>query len=234
MSGYIGDGLPDSGRWTRAPDGNVQTGPSDDAMLESSSTRGRFTTKSSRQLPGFRSMRTWISSKSRLRVRAIYRLSRSRWIQTHKRRWPAQWARPYAAEARRSGSRTARLSGCCFRVIHRLSRCCRGSASLTVQHLAKMRVRPPIDAIGMHGRQDYVNGMRRNHLNAGAGGAAFHQMQRDLEEYPTRENGRLKKDVDDLRHQMQQINQTMMANAGIREPRCRVFRAILHPLQLNQ
>ena len=48
-------------------------------------------------------------------------------------------------------------------------------------------------------------------------GSAFHQMQRDLE-VATRENGRLKKDVDDLRHQMQQINQTMMANAGMGTP----------------
>jgi hypothetical protein len=210
MSGYIGDGLPDSGRWSRAPDGNVQTGPSDDAMLVifykrpvhneiKSATAG---------IPIYEDVDfVKIQAPGEGNLQVVEKPV----DQTHKRRWPAQWA-AYAQGKDQVADGTP--LGLLFPRHPSAIAMLQGLGIMTVQHLAHASA-TAIDAIGMHG-QDYVN-YAQKYLNAGAGGAAFHQMQRDLE-VATRENHRLKKDVDDLRHQMTQVNQTLMANAGMGTP----------------
>jgi hypothetical protein len=210
MSGYIGDGVPDSGRWNMAPDGNVQTGPSDSSMLvifykrpvhnEIKSAQAGFPIYEDQdyvkiQAPG----------ESNLQV-----VDKPAGID-HKRRWPNQW-QAYAAGRDQVADGTP--LGLLFPRHPSAIAMLQGLGIMTVQHLANASA-TAIDAIGMHG-QDYVN-YAQKYLNAGAGGAAFHQMQLELEQQK-RENARLAKLADDMQHQMRQINTAMLANAGVGVP----------------
>ncbi len=210
MAGYIGDGVPDSGRWNMGPDGTVQTGPGDNSMLVIFYKKPVHNEIKSANagIPVYEDVdfvRIQAPGESNLQVvdKPV--------DQTHKRRWPQQWA-AYAQGKDQVADGTP--LGLLFPRHPSAVAMLQGLGIMTVQHLAGASA-TAIDAIGMHGL-DYVN-YAQKYLNAGAGGAAFHQMQRDLEQ-ANRENTRLAKTVDDMQHQMQQMNQMLLANAGVGSP----------------
>jgi hypothetical protein len=213
MSGYVGDGIPNltgTVEMNRQGYGNVQTGPGDDSMLVIFYKRAVHNEIKSATagIPIYEDVDfVKIQAPGEGNLQVVEKPV----DQTHKRRWPAQWA-AYAQGKDQVADGTP--LGLLFPRHPSAIAMLQGLGIMTVQHLAHASA-TAIDAIGMHGI-DYVN-YAQKYLNAGAGGAAFHQMQRDLEQ-SNRENDRLKKDVDDLRHQVQQMNQVLMANSGVGTP----------------
>jgi hypothetical protein len=213
MSGYIGDGIPNLvGTVQMNPQGygNVNTGPGDNSMLvifhkvavhnEAKSAQQGFPIYDDVDF-----VRIQAPGESNLQVvdKPVE--------MSHKQRWPAQW-QAYATGKDQVADGTP--LGLLFPRHPSAIAMLQGLGIMTVQHLANASA-TAIDAIGMHG-QDYVN-YAQKYLNAGSSGAAFHQMQRENEQI-LRENDRLRKSVDDLQHQMQQMNAVLMANAGVGVP----------------
>lgn len=206
---YIGDGVPDSGRFTMDGSGMVQTGPGDSSMLcifykrpvhdaVKSANAGR---------PIYEDQDYVRIQNPGERTQVVDRPTQD----NDKRRWPAQWhayasgkdqiaeGTPLGLLFPRHPSAIAMLQGIGFMTVEQL-----GAASASA-----------IDAIGMHG-QDYVN-YAQQYIKGATGGAAFHKMQVELEE-SKRQNDRLQKQIAQLTEQMQSVNAMMLANAGMGVP----------------
>ena len=209
MTGYIGDGVPDSGRFEMRPDGSIQTGPGDASMLCIFYKRAVHNEIKSAQagMPVYEDQDYVRIQQPGETTQVVDRPAQN----GDKRRWPAQW-QAYAAGKDQVAEGTP--LGLLFPRHPSAVAMLQALGIMTVQHLAAANA-TAIAAIGMHG-QDYVN-YAQKYLNAGAGGAAFHQMQRELEQ-SQRDNTRLEKLVNDLQHQVQQMNQVMMAQAGVGTP----------------
>lgn len=211
MSGYIGDGIANltgtvemqGNGW-----GTVRTGPSDASMLCIFYKRAVHNeVKSAQGIPIYEDVDYVRIQQPGETTKVVDRPAQ----QGDKQRWPAQW-QAYAAGKDQVAEGTP--LGLLFPKHPSAVAMLQAIGIMTVQHLASASA-TAIAAIGMHG-QDYVN-YAQKYLNAGAGGAAFHQMQHELEQ-TKRQNDRLAKQVDDLQHQMQQFNQAMLAQAGVGVP----------------
>ena len=207
MSGYIGDGVPDSGRYTIGQDGSVQTGPGDASMLCIFYKRAVHNVVRSIERPIYEDQDFVRIQNPGERNQVVDRPVQD----SDKRRWPAQWhayasgkdqvadGTPLGLLFPRHPSAIAMLQGIGFMTVEQLA-----AASATA-----------IDAIGMHG-QDYCN-YAQQYLKAATGGAAFHKMTMELEE-SKRQNDRLQKQIAQLTEQMQSVNSMMLANAGMGVP----------------
>jgi hypothetical protein len=210
MSGYIGDGVPDSGQYRMRPDGSVQTTPGDASMLcifykravhnpIKSASAGRPIYEDQDyvmiQQPGEGNLQKVDRPASDLDMK----------------RWPAQW-QAYAAGKDQVAEGTP--LGLLFPRHPAAIAMLQAVGIMTVEHLAAASS-TAIAAIGLHG-QDYVN-YAQKYIHGASNGAAFHQMQFELEQMK-RDNARLAKQNDDMAHQMQQINSQLLANAGVGMP----------------
>lgn len=209
MSGYIGDGVPDSGRFEMRPDGSVQTGPSDSSMLCIFYKRAVHNAVKSAQAgrPMYEDMDYVRIQQPGETTQVVDRPAQ----QADKQRWPHQW-QAYAAGKDQVAEGTP--LGLLFPRHPSAVAMLQAIGIMTVEHLANASA-TAIAAIGMHG-QDYVN-YAQKYIHGASSGAAFHQMQMELEN-TKRQNERLAKQVDDLTHQMQQYNAMMLANAGAGVP----------------
>jgi hypothetical protein len=209
MSGYIGDGVPDSGRFEMRQDGSIQTGPGDASMLCIFYKRAVHNEirSAAAGIPFYEDVDYVRIQQPGETTQVVDRPAQI----NDKRRWPAQW-QAYAAGKDQIAEGTP--LGLLFPRHPAQVAMLQAIGIMTVQHLAQASA-TAIAAIGMHG-QDYVN-YAQKYLNAGTGGAAFHQMQMENEQMK-RENARLAKVVDDLQHQMAQFNAAMLAQAGVGVP----------------
>ncbi len=210
MTGYIGDGVPDSGRFQMRPDGTVQTGPSDASMLCIFYKRAVHNPIKSAQQgrPIYEDMDyVMIQQPGESNLQKVDRPVKAEDTQ----RWPAQWA-AYASGKDQVADGTP--LGLLFPRHPSAIAMLQGLGIMTVEHLANASA-TAIAAIGMSG-QDYVN-YAQKYIKGGTNGAAFHQMQMENEQMK-RDNARLQKSVDDLQHQMHQINAGLLAQAGVGVP----------------
>jgi hypothetical protein len=210
MSGYIGDGVPDSGQYRMRPDGTVQTGPTDASMLCIFYKRAVHNPMRSAQegRPIYVDEDfVIIQQPGEANLQKVDRPVKQEDIQ----RWPAQW-QAYAAGKDQVAEGTP--LGLLFPRHPSAIAMLQALGIVTVEHLANASA-TAISAIGMHG-QDYVN-YAQKYINGAGKGAAFHQMQMEMEQ-TKRDNNRLQKQVDDLTHQMQQINAGLLAQAGVGVP----------------
>ena len=209
MSGYIGDGVPDSGRFEMAPDGSIRTGPGDASMLCIFYKRAvHNAVKSAHEgRPIYEDLDYVRIQQPGETTQVVDRPAQ----QGDKQRWPAQW-QAYAAGKDQVAEGTP--LGLLFPRHPSAVAMLQALGIMTVEHLAAASA-TAIAAIGMHG-QDYVN-YAQKYIHGASSGAAFHQMQLELEQ-TKRQNDRLQKSVDDLTHQMQQMNSVFMANAGSGTP----------------
>ncbi len=206
MSGYIGDGVPDSGQYRMRPDGTVQTGPSDASMLCIFYKRAIHNPLKSAQQgrPIYEDQDfVTIQQPGESNLQKVDRPVKPEDTQ----RWPTQWqayvqGRDQVAEGTPLGLLFPRHPSAIAML--------QALGIMTVEHLASASA-TAIAAIGMHG-QDYVN-YAQKYIKSAGGGAAFHQMQLELEQ-AKRDNNRLQKTVDDLTHQMQQFNAMMLAQGN--------------------
>lgn len=209
MSGYIGDGISDSGQYRMAPDGSVQTGPGDASMLCIFYRRPIHNALKSAQegRPIYEDVDYTRIQQPGETSQIVDRPTKD----DDKRRWPAQW-QAFASGKDQVADGTP--LGLLFPRHPAQVAMLQALGIMTVEHLANASA-TAIGAIGMHG-QDYVNYAQK--FIAGASkGAAFHQMQLELEQ-TKRQNDRLQKSVDDLTHQMQQMNAAFLANSGAGVP----------------
>lgn len=206
MTGYVGDGVPDSGRFEMRPDGSVQTGPSDQSMLCIFYKRAVHNEIKSAHAgtPIYEDMDYVRIQQPGETTQVVDRPAQI----GDKRRWPQQW-QAYAAGKDQVADGTP--LGLLFPRHPSAVAMLQAIGIMTVQHLANASA-TAIAAIGMNG-QDYVN-YAQKYLNVGAGGAAFHQMQRELEQ-SKRENDRLAKMVNDMQGQMHTLNQAILHQAGV-------------------
>jgi hypothetical protein len=209
MSGYIGDGVPERGQFSMRPDGSVQTGPSDASMLCIFYKRAVHN-----PIKSAASGREIYEDHDYVRIQQPGETTQvvDRPAQDNdRRRWPAQW-QAYAAGKDQVAEGTP--LGLLFPRHPSATAMLQAIGIMTVEHLAGASS-TAIAAIGMHG-QDYVN-YAQKYINGATNGAAFHQMQFELEQ-AKRDNTRLSKQVDDLTHQIAQIHQGMLAQAGVGVP----------------
>lgn len=206
MTGYIGDGVPDSGRFTMDPSGMVRTSAADANMLCIFYKRAVHNEIKSAQagMPIYEDM-DYVRIQQPGEVNQVVDRPAQH---TDKQRWPAQW-QAYAAGKDQVAEGTP--LGLLFPRHPSAVAMLQALGIMTVQHLANASA-TAIQAIGMHG-QEYVN-YAQKYLNAGAGGAAFHQMQKEVES-TKRDNERLAKMVDDLQHQVQSMNAAILDQAGV-------------------
>lgn len=211
MTGYIGDGVPDSGQYRMdSRTGQVLTGPSDSSVLCIFYKRAVHNPIRSAQegRPIYVDEDfVIIQQPGEGNLQKVDRPVKPE--DTH--RWPVQWqaymqGRDQVAEGTPLGLLFPRHPSAIAML--------QAIGIMTVEHLANASS-TAIAAIGMHG-QDYVN-YAQKYINSAGNGAAFHQMNLELEQ-SRRDNARLQKQVDDLQHQMQQINSTMLAQAGVGVP----------------
>lgn len=199
---YIGDGLPDSGRYEMV-NGQVHTGPGDASMHVIFYKRPVHNAINSgaagRPVYDDRDFVKIQHPGERLNIveREVTELD--------KRRWPAQWqayasgknqvaqGTPLGLLFPRHPATVANLNAIGFLTVEQLS-----NASATA-----------IESIGMHG-QDYVN-YAQKYLKAATGGIAFHQMQAEVEEQK-KINKRLQKQLDEMTNQMQAMSAAFTAN----------------------
>jgi hypothetical protein len=209
MSGYIGDGVPDSGRFEMRPDGSVQTGPSDASMLCIFYKRAvHNAVKSAHEgRPIYEDLDYVRIQQPGETTQVVDRPAQN----GDKQRWPAQW-QAYAAGKDQVAEGTP--LGLLFPRHPSAVAMLQALGIMTVEHLANASA-TAIAAIGMHG-QDYAN-YAQKYIHGATSGAAFHQMQMENEQMK-RENIRLAKVVDDLQHQMAQFNAAMLAQAGVGVP----------------
>lgn len=206
MAGYIGDGLPDSGRFTMASDGTVLTGPGDASMLTIFYKRAVHNAIKSAQ-----EGRPIYEDMDYVRIQQPGETSQvvDRPVQqSDMRRWPAQW-QAYAAGKDQVAEGTP--LGLLFPRHPAAIAMLQALGFMTVEHLANASA-TAIASIGMNG-QDYVN-YAQQYIKGATNGAAFHQMQMELEQ-TKRDKDRMAKQLDDMQHQMQQMNAALMANAGV-------------------
>ena len=205
MSGYIGDGVPDSGRFQMRPDGSVQTGPGDASMLCIFYKRAVHNEIKSAQAgrPIYEDMDYVRIQQPGETSQVVDRPTQN----ADKQRWPVQW-QAYAAGKDQVAEGTP--LGLLFPRHPSAIAMLQALGIMTVEHLANASA-TAIASIGMHG-QDYAN-YAQKYIAGATSGAAFHQMQHELEQ-TKRQNDRLTKQVDDLQHQMKQMNAMMMANMG--------------------
>ena len=205
MSGYIGDGVPDGGRFEMRPDGSVQTGPGDSSMLCIFYKRAVHNAiKSANEgRPIYEDMDYVRIQQPGETTQVVDRPAG----QSDKQRWPAQW-QAYAAGKDQVAEGTP--LGLLFPRHPSAFAMLQALGIMTVEHLANASA-TAIAAIGMHG-QDYVN-YAQKYINGATSGAAFHQMQLELE-HAKRDNVRLEKTVDDLQRQMHSLNSAFLAQAG--------------------
>lgn len=206
MSGYIGDGVPDSGRYNMAQDGSVQTGPGDASMLCIFYKRAVHNAIKSAHAgrPIYEDVDFVKIQHPGERLNIVEREAND----SDKRRWPAQW-NAFAAGKDQVAEGTP--LGLLFPRHPSSIAMLQGLGLMTVEHLANASS-TAIEAIGMHG-QDYVN-YAQKYIKGAAGGAAFHQMQMDVEDQK-RQNSRLLKHVEDLTSQLSAMNSALLAQAGI-------------------
>ncbi len=207
MSGYIGDGVPDSGRFQMRPDGTVQTGPSDASMLCIFYKRAVHNPLKSAQAgrPMYEDADyVMIQQPGEANLQKVDRPVKQEDIM----RWPAQW-QAYAQGKDQVAEGTP--LGLLFPRHPSAIAMLQAMGIMTVEHLANASA-TAIAAIGMHG-QDYVN-YAQKYIHGATNGAAFHQMQLELEQ-TKRDNARMHKQVDDMQHQMQQMNAALMSQAGV-------------------
>lgn len=207
MTGYIGDGVPDSGRYQMRPDGTVQTGPADASML--CIFYKRAVHNAIRSAHEGRPIYVdedyvLIQQPGEANLQKVDRPVKPEDTQ----RWPAQWqayvaGRDQVAEGTPLGLLFPRHPSA-IAMLQALN-------IMTVEHLANASA-TAISAIGMHG-QDYVN-YAQKYISGASSGAKFHEMQMELE-HTKRDNARLEKMVTDLQMQMQQINAGLLAQAGM-------------------
>lgn len=213
MSGYIGDGGIANLTGTVEMQGNgwgmVRTGPGDDQMLCIFYKRAVHNAIKSAQ-----EGRPIYEDLDYVRIQAPGETTQvvdRPTQQTDKQRWPAQW-QAYAAGKDQVAEGTP--LGLLFPRHPSAVAMLQAIGIMTVEHLANASA-TAIGAIGMHG-QDYVN-YAQKYINGATSGAAFHQMQFELEQ-AKRENARLSKLTDDLQHQMHSINSALLAQAGAGVP----------------
>jgi hypothetical protein len=206
MSGYVGDGVPDSGRFQMAPDGSVLTGNSDASMLCIFYKRAVHNAVKSAQegRPIYEDMDYVRIQQPGETTQVVDRPTQ----QNDMRRWPQQW-QAYAAGKDQVAEGTP--LGLLFPRHPSAIAMLQAIGIMTVEHLANASA-TAIGAIGMHG-QDYVN-YAQKYINGASSGAAFHQMQLELEQ-TKRDNNRLSKLVDDMQHQVQTLNQAVLSQAGV-------------------
>lgn len=210
MSGYIGDGVPDGGQFRMARDGSVLTGPADTSMLCIFYKRAVHNPTRSAQegRPIYVDEDfVMIQQPGEANLQKVDRPVKPEDTQ----RWPAQWA---AYVAGRDQVAEGTPLGLLFPRHPSAIAMLQAIGIMTVEHLANASA-TAIAAIGMAG-QDYVN-YAQKYIRGASHGASFHQMQMELEQ-THRDNRRLQKQVDDLVHQMQQINQGLLAQAGVGVP----------------
>ena len=210
MSGYIGDGVPDSGQFRMRPDGMVQTGPSDSSMLcifYKRAVHNPIRSAAEGRPIYVDEDFVIIQQPGEANLQKVDRPVKPEDIQ----RWPVQW-QAYAAGKDQVAEGTP--LGLLFPRHPSAIAMLQAIGIMTVEHLANASA-TAIAAIGMHG-QDYVN-YAQKYINGAGKGAAFHQMQMELEQ-TKRDNHRLQKQVDDMQHQMQQINAGLLAQAGVGMP----------------
>jgi hypothetical protein len=209
MSGYIGDGIPDSGRFELASDGSVRTGPGDASMLCIFYKRAVHNA-----IKSAGAGRPIYEDEDYVRIQqpgdttqVVDRPAQD----SDKRRWPAQW-QAYAAGKDQVAEGTP--LGLLFPRHPSAVAMLQAIGIMTVEHLANANA-TAISAIGMHG-QDYVS-YAQKYIHGATSGAKFHQMQLELE-HMTRDKNRLEKTVEDLQRQIQQINSALLAQAGVGVP----------------
>ena len=207
MSGYIGDGVPDSGRYNYDPKtGQVLTGPSDSSMLCIFYKRPIHNEVLSAQhgRPMYVDMDYVRIQQPGETSQVVDRPTK----EDDKRRWPAQW-NAYAAGKDQVAEGTP--LGLLFPRHPAAIANLQALGIMTVEHLANASA-TAIAAIGMNG-QDYVN-YAQKYINGASRGAQFHQMQHELEQEKRRAD-RLQHQVSELVTQVQQLNGMLMANAGV-------------------
>lgn len=204
MNGYIGDGIPDSGKYNMDGNGMVQTGPGDASMLCIFYKRAIHNEIKSAQAgrPIFDDIDFVKIQHPGERLNIVEREANA----LDKRRWPAQWS-AYAAGKDQVAEGTP--LGLLFPRHPSTIAMLQAIGFMTVEHLASASA-TAIDAIGMHG-QDYVN-YAQKYIKGATGGAAFHQMQMEVEDQK-RVNSRLVKQVEDMTAQMQALQAALMNNA---------------------
>jgi hypothetical protein len=217
MTGYIGDGAAiDGGQWSAnsrqiADQGysNVQTTPGDASMHVIFYKRAVHHPLKSSQAgrPIYEGVDFVRIQQPGERLNIVEREAQ----ENDKRRWPQHW-NAYAGGKDQVPSGTP--LGLLFPRHPEIERNMQALGFMTVEQLANASA-SAIDAIGMNG-QDYVN-YAQNYLKGAAGGANFHQMQRENEEI-RRKNERLEKQVSEQAAQIAQINSTILANAGVGVP----------------
>lgn len=196
MSGYVGDGL-DGAKWNMAQDGSVQTGPGDASMLCIFYKRAVHNAiKSARDgRPIYDDIDFVKIQHPGERLNIVEREAND----SDKRRWPAQW-NAYAVGKDQVAEGTP--LGLLFPRHPSQIAMLQALGIMTVEHLANASA-TAIEAIGMHG-QDYVN-YAQKYIKGAQGGAAFHQMQMEVETAKM-QNVRLQKQVEDMANQMQALN----------------------------
>lgn len=205
MNGYVGDGIPDHGRYDMV-NGQVQTGPGDASMLCIFYKRAVHNEVKSAQAgrPIFDDIDFVKIQHPGERLNIVEREA----SQLDKRRWPAQWS-AYAAGKDQVAEGTP--LGLLFPRHPSTIAMLQAIGFMTVEHLANASA-TAIETIGMNG-QDYVN-YAQKYIKGASGGAAFHQMQMEVDEQK-RTNGRLQKQLEDMTAQMAAMSAALMNGAGM-------------------